>query len=110
MRPWMRYMVLPVVMVVALLVGVRPVYLFAPLLGYAIWRIGMASLASFDQGAAHIPDGDPEPVDFRVERVTYWCSGCGAELLLLTRGTASPPRHCGERMRERAELPGDLLS
>lgn len=110
MRAWMRYVAPPVVVGVALLLGVPSVYVFAPLLGYAIWRIGMASLASLDRGGAHIPDGEPEPVDVTIEQVTYWCAGCGAELLLLVRGTASPPRHCGERMHERVEVPRDLLS
>lgn len=79
-------------------------YLFAPLLSIAILRFGFGSLRSLQAGAAHIPDGDPEPVDQATERITYWCAGCGAEVLLLIRGTESPPRHCGERMRERIEL------
>lgn len=83
---------------------VAPRYVFAPLLGLTIWRIGIASFASLRHGGASIPDGPPEPVDTRVERTTYWCGGCGAELLLLVRGTASAPRHCGERMTERTEV------
>ena len=80
-------------------------YVFAPLLGLFIWRFGIASFGSLRAGAAHIPDGPPEPVDPASERVTYWCSGCGAELLLLVRGAAVAPRHCGERMAERREVP-----
>ncbi len=79
-------------------------YVFAPLLGIGILWFGLGSLLSLQQGAAHIPDGDPAPVDPTLERVTYWCAGCGAEVLLLARGTESPPRHCGERMRERVEI------
>jgi DNA-directed RNA polymerase subunit RPC12/RpoP len=79
-------------------------YVFAPLLGVFIYLFGVASLASFQRGAAYIPDGPPEPVDTRAERTTYWCAGCGAELLLLVRGAAVPPRHCGERMVERHEV------
>ena len=97
----------PVVGVGVLLVVVgvvEPRFVFAPLLGLAIWRVGIASFASLRTGASHIPDGPPRPVDTRVERTTYWCSGCGAELLLLVRGTESPPRHCGERMIERSEV------
>ncbi|MGH3665296.1 MAG: hypothetical protein ACRDU8_04270 [Egibacteraceae bacterium] len=81
-------------------------YVFAPLLGLAILRIGIASFGSLRAGAAHIPDGPPEPVDPSAERVTYHCDGCGAELLLLVRGAAVPPRHCGERMSERREVAG----
>lgn len=94
--------------VVAVLVvaatDVPAAYVFAPLLAIAILWFGLGSLRSLQAGAAHIPDGEPEPVDQTVERVTYWCAGCGAEMLLLVRGTESPPRHCGERMRERVEL------
>lgn len=88
-------------------VGVVPwEWVVAPLMGLTIYRIGVASLASLRNGAAHVPDGPPEPVDARVERLVYWCSGCGAELLLLVRGAAVPPRHCGERMTERHEIAG----
>jgi DNA-directed RNA polymerase subunit RPC12/RpoP len=77
----------------------------APLLGLLIYQVGVASLGSLRRGAGHIPDGPPAPVDPRDERVTYLCGGCGAELLLLVRGAAVPPRHCGERMHERVEVP-----
>ena len=83
----------------------HPVYGLAPLLGVLIFRIGYGSLASFQAGADHIPSGDPQPVDLAAERTVYWCQGCGAEALLLVRGTPIPPRHCGERMTERLEVP-----
>ena len=101
----------PVVAVGVLLVVldlVEPRYVFAPLLGLFIWRMGIASFGSLRQGAAHIPDGPPEPVDLAAERVVYWCAGCGAELLLLVRGATVAPRHCGERMTERREVAGPL--
>lgn len=85
--------------------GVFPwAYVLAPLLGLAIYGVGIASLASFRRGLTSVPDGPPVQVDIRVERVTYWCGGCGAELLLLVRGASVPPRHCGERMTERHEV------
>lgn len=98
----------------AVLVGVALVafgvvegpYVFAPLLGLAIWRVGTASFASLRNGAGHIPDGPPEPVDTRSQRIVYACGGCGAEVLLLVRGTESAPRHCGEKMSEHHEVPG----
>lgn len=95
--------------VVVVLTGVPAAYVFAPLLGIAILWFGLGSLRSLQTGAAHIPDGDPEQVDPTVERTTYWCAGCGAEVLLLVRGTESPPRHCGERMHERVEIPRERL-
>lgn len=79
-------------------------YVFAPLLGWFIFRLGFASFGSLRAGASHIPDGPPRPVDVAAERVTYWCAGCGAEVLLLVRGAETPPRHCGERMAERREI------
>ncbi len=83
---------------------VAPRYVFAPLLGLFIWRVGTASFASLRHGAAHVPDGPAVPVDITTERVTYWCPGCGAEVLLLVRGAEVAPRHCGERMVERREV------
>ncbi len=107
----LRRLFWPVVAVGALLVAfgvVEARYVFAPLLGLFIWRFGMASFGSLRAGGAHIPDGPPQPVDPADERITYWCAGCGAELLLLVRGAAVAPRHCGERMAERREVPGAL--
>lgn len=95
---------------VVMLADVPAAYVFAPLLGVAILWFGLGSLRSLQAGAAHIPDGDPEAVDPTVERTTYWCDGCGAEVLLLVRGTESPPRHCGERMHERVEIFRERLS
>lgn len=89
---------------------VEPVYVFAPLLGLTIWRIGIASFASLRHGAAYIPDGPPVPLDLRTERVVYACGGCGAEVLLMVRGTESPPRHCGEKMTTHREVARDLLN
>ena len=87
-----------------LLGAVEARFVFAPLLGLAIWQIGVASFGSLRRGAASVPDGPPQPVDVTAERVVYWCEGCGAEVLLLVRGSAVPPRHCGERMTERHEV------
>lgn len=89
---------------------VDPAYVFAPLLGLAIFRVGVASFASLRNGGSHIPDGAPQRLDTRVERIVYWCDGCGAELLLLTRGAEVPPRHCGERMTRRREVAGSPLN
>lgn len=106
MRRWF-WVAVGVVVVGMLLValGVVPaVYVYGPLLGLFIYFVGVASLGSFRRGASYVPSGPPEPVDSSSERTTYWCDGCGAEVLLLVRGTRAPPRHCGERMHERREV------
>ena len=98
------FAVVAAILVVAV-TDVPAAYVFAPLLGVAILWFGLGSLRSLQLGGAHIPDGrDPQIIDPSVERTVYWCSGCGAELLLLVRGTEAPPRHCGERMHERVEI------
>ena len=105
----LRRLFWPAVAVGVLLVmlgAVEARFVFAPLLGLFIWRFGIASFGSLRAGGAHIPDGPAVPVDTSAERVTYWCGGCGAELLLLVRGADVPPRHCGEKMAERHEVPG----
>ncbi len=98
------WLVVAVGAVLALVGVVEPAYVFAPLSGLLIYRFGVASLASFKHGASHVPDGPPRPVDPARERVVYHCGGCGAEVLLLVRGAAVGPRHCGERMSERVEV------
>jgi hypothetical protein len=103
----MKRIVLVVVVVAlgAAFAGRIPIqYVLAPLLGVFIWSVGVASLGSLRRGASYIPDGPPEPVDQAEERITYWCAGCGAEALLLVRGTQTPLRHCGEKMHERREV------
>jgi DNA-directed RNA polymerase subunit RPC12/RpoP len=104
MGRWIVVLAVLVAVVVVLVTDVPSAYVFAPLLGVAILWFGLGSLRSLQAGAAHIPDGDPVPVDVTSERITYWCAGCGAEVLLVIRGTESAPRHCGERMRERVEI------
>lgn len=94
--------------VTAVFAGVPAVYVFGPLAAVFILRVGLATFNSLEAGADHIPDSEPTPVDPRDERVVYWCAGCGAEVLLVVRGTPMPPRHCGERMTERVELARDV--
>ena len=102
--------VVVVACVVAALVGwvtdvFHPVYPLAPLVGLTILWAGHGFLASLGAGAAHVPTGqEPEVLDTTRERTTFRCDGCGAEALLLVRGTPTPPRHCGERMIERREI------
>jgi hypothetical protein len=85
-------------------------YVFGPLGGLLIFRVGTASFRSLRDGARHIPDGPPVAVDTALERTVYWCGGCGAEVLLLVRGTEMEPRHCGESMTSRTEVARERLS
>ena len=87
---------------VGLLLGPR--WVIGPLLGYAVFRVGTAMLGNLAAGTRHAADEAPVAVTDRPERTVYWCEPCGAELLLVIRGAATPPRHCGERMHERIEL------
>jgi hypothetical protein len=103
---WFRRLFWPTVLlggVLVLATDVPAAYVFGPLGGYLIARVGLASFGSLRAGASFVPDGPPEPLDVRRERVTYWCEGCGSELLLLVRGADTAPRHCGERMHGRWE-------
>jgi DNA-directed RNA polymerase subunit RPC12/RpoP len=104
----MRRLVWVAVLVAGVLVAldvVEPAYVFGPLLGLLILRVGLATFGSLRAGSAAVPDGPPVPVDPALERVVYACGGCGAEVLLLVRGTQVAPRHCGERMTGRVEVP-----
>jgi len=51
----------------------------------------------------NVPLPEPEQPPSNV-RVTYYCEGCGTELLLVRKGSESPPRHCGEAMVRREEV------
>lgn len=83
-----------------------PKWVLAPLLGFAVFRVGIAMLRGMAAGVDDDP-GPPEPVLAEPERTLYWCEHCGSELLLVVRGTDAPPRHCGERMHERVEVVRD---
>jgi hypothetical protein len=103
MRRVMMFGVLAAIVVWAV-TDLPAVYVFGPLWGLLIYRVGTASFRSLREGARHIPDGPPVAVDTAVERLVYWCGGCGAEVLLLVRGTQMAPRHCGESMSARTEV------
>ncbi len=72
--------------------------LTAILIGYLIWRIGMASIRSFSPspGADEIPD---EPEDVDALDVFLVCGECGTEFKVSRLGELQIPRHCGERMQ-----------
>ncbi len=83
---------------------VEPRLLVAVAIGFAIYTVGTAMLRNMaaDAGAAPAP---PEPVIDPNERTVFRCELCGTELLLVVRGEETAPRHCGERMSARTEVP-----
>lgn len=92
---------------VAIVVGINLgwQWVLAPLLAYALLRWSLASLRVLVTDAKHLASDEvtaaPVASD---ERTLFWCEECGTELLLLVRGTARAPSHCGQRMHERTEI------
>jgi hypothetical protein len=72
--------------------------LTAILIGYAIWKIGIASLRSFSPRPNEEPAPD-EPEDVEDLEVSFVCAECGTELRVARLGELQVPRHCGERMQ-----------
>jgi hypothetical protein len=72
--------------------------LTAILIGFVIWKIGIASLRSFspDPSRDRAPD---EPEDVEDLDVFLVCDECGTELKVSRLGELQIPRHCGERMQ-----------
>ena len=91
-------------LVVGLIFGFR--WVFAPLLGWAVYAWATSSLRAMvydGRAEAAAADEGPTPV-LGDERILYWCEECGTEVMLVIRGSGTPPRHCGTKMHERAEL------
>ena len=102
----MILLLIPVALL-AVIVGVNVgwQWVLAPLLGYAVFSWLMGSLRALtvdsrDKAAMH---ESAEPVSGD-ERTLFWCEECGTEVLLLVRGSARAPSHCGQRMHERTEI------
>ena len=103
-----RPAVLVPVLLLALVVGTQLgwKFVFAPLIGLAIWAWASATLRSFaNHGQTGVAASiEPEVVADKPQRTLYWCGECSTELLLLVRGSGTAPRHCGEKMAERTEV------
>jgi DNA-directed RNA polymerase subunit RPC12/RpoP len=69
----------------------------AVLIGYGIWRVGMATLRSAAGG--ELPSQRPEPEDVEDLEVFFVCAECGTEFQVTRLGQATVPRHCGEKMQ-----------
>lgn len=79
--------------------------LFAILIGVAIAAVGGSMLRGLSRPGPSAPSPDEAQPMLHVARVTFWCETCGTELLLLRKGTDAPPKHCGEKMLQREEVP-----
>ena len=75
--------------------------LTALLLGYVIWRVGMAMVRSFSltPGGEVREPAPAEPEDVDDLDVYLVCGECGTELKVSRLGELQIPRHCGERMQ-----------
>ncbi|MCA1830250.1 MAG: hypothetical protein LC663_01855 [Actinobacteria bacterium] len=76
----------------------------ALVIAVALCGFGIASLRSLvARGPSHAEPPPPTapPPDVRI---TFRCENCGTELLVLRRGSETPPRHCGEPMIKREEV------
>jgi hypothetical protein len=74
----------------------------AILLGFVIWKVGMATLRSLAAPAPGIEDDGPapaEPEDVDELGVYLVCGECGTELKVSRLGELQIPRHCGEKMQ-----------
>jgi hypothetical protein len=87
---------------VGMLFGWR--WVLAPLLGWLILTWLLGSLRALVHDGRNAPVDGGGPVDLADGRTLFWCEECGTEVLLLVRGTAKAPSHCGQRMHERTEL------
>jgi len=77
-------------------------WLTAPLVAYAIWKVGTATLRSLGQPPPGALDEAPpprEPEDVDDLDVFLVCGECGTELRISKLGELQIPRHCGEKMQ-----------
>src|SRR3954451_14927876 len=83
--------------------GLMPPWLLIPgaiLLGYVIWRVGMATLRSLAGPAAGSLDPEMPPAQAEAVGdvdVSSVCGGSGAALKVPGLAELQIPRHCGEK-------------
>lgn len=75
-----------------------PLILGAVLIGFVIWKIGIASIRSFAP-APDAREGPLEVEDVDDLDVFLLCDECGTELKVSRLGELQIPRHCGEKMQ-----------
>jgi hypothetical protein len=71
----------------------------AVLVGFVIWRIGVAMLRSLTVPPADAEPAPAEPEDVEELDVFLVCGECGTELKVSRLGELQIPRHCGEKMQ-----------
>jgi hypothetical protein len=78
------------------------VVLTAVLVGFLIWRVGIAMLRSLTLTSPTSASDEPapaEPEDVDDLDVYLVCGICGTELKVSRLGELQIPRHCGEKMQ-----------
>ena len=78
------------------------VVLTAVLVGFLIWRVGIAMLRSLSLTSPSSASDEPapaEPEDVDDLDVYLVCGVCGTELKVSRLGELQIPRHCGEKMQ-----------
>ena len=82
-----------------------PVWISIPgavVLGYVVWRLGMATLRALSGPAPGSLDTEKppaEPEDVGDLDVYLVCAECGTEFKVARLGELQIPRHCGEKMQ-----------
>jgi DNA-directed RNA polymerase subunit RPC12/RpoP len=81
-----------------------PLWILIPgafVLGYVVWRLGIATLrvlAGPPPGALDTEKPPDEPEDVDDLDVYLVCGECGTEFKVSRLGELQIPRHCGEKM------------
>ncbi len=81
-----------------------PVWVLLPgaiVIGYVVWRLGMATLRALSGPPPGSLDTEPppsEPEDVGDLEVYLVCGECGTEFKVERLGELQIPRHCGEKM------------
>ena len=82
-----------------------PLWLLIPgaiVLGYLVWRVGMATLRALSGPPPGSLDTEQPPKDAEdVEALEVYlvCGECGTEFKVSRLGELQIPRHCGEKMQ-----------
>lgn len=71
----------------------------AVLVGFVIWRVGIAMVRSLTVPAGDADLTPSEPEDVEDLDVFLVCGECGTELKISRLGQLQIPRHCGEKMQ-----------
>src|SRR5262245_54474295 len=105
-RSWMRPGLLVAVIVAAVLIALgRGDVVVALLLGGLVLATGRAVFRGYSTTRG--PTGPPVDVVEEGTLLVFACETCGEQLVLLRKGTDTPPRHCAEPMvLRRVPTPG----